>query len=74
MYSDPAFSGKQRGVHPFKQWQWNMQLTLKERGNKTPYIKGQNPYAIERKLTIKIKFTKIAHIITKIAKLMKLCL
>lgn len=32
-----------------------MQLTLRERGNKTAYVKGQNPYDIYRKPTVKIK-------------------
>lgn len=31
-----------------------MQLTLKERGKKKAYIKGQNPYDIHRKLTVEV--------------------
>lgn len=52
MYSDPNHY-QETGMHPFKQLKWNMQLTLKERGNKTSYIKGQNPYDICRKPTVK---------------------
>lgn len=47
-----------------------MQLTLKERGNKMAYIKGQNPYDIYRKPTVKFKHPQIH----KIMKPRKYCL